>query len=61
MALEKYNDLLDINNLSTIFSVSKNTIYKSIKKGEFGTPIKIGRAYKIPKMYIIQKYFSEYG
>jgi predicted DNA-binding transcriptional regulator AlpA len=43
-----------------IFSVSKNTIYKEIKQGTFGTPITIGRSFKIPRMYIWNKYFVNY-
>jgi len=53
--------LLNIEELSTIFDVSKNTIYKSVKDGKFGTPIQIGRAYKVPKTYIIKKFFRNYN
>ena len=59
-ALTDYNDLLSINDLSQIFTVSKNTIYKEVKAGKFGSPIQIGRAYKIPKAFIIQKFFYDY-
>jgi len=59
--LAGYNDLLSIRDLSKIFSVSRNTIYKEIKAGKFGTPIQIGRAYKIPKIYVINKFFYNYG
>ena len=58
--LQDYKDLLTVDDLSTIFGVSKSTIYKSVKNGEFGTPIQIGRAYKIPKVYLIKKYFRNY-
>jgi len=56
-ALSNYNDLLNINDLSKIFEDSKNTIYKYIKNGEFGTPIQIGRTIKVPKTRIIKKIF----
>ena len=59
--LSNYGDLLNIKDLSTIFNVSKNTIYKSVKDGKFGTPIQIGRAYKIPKIYVIKKFFQNYS
>ena len=59
-ALSNYGDLLNVEDLSAIFEVSKNTIYKSVKDGKFGTPIQIGRAYKIPKTYIIKKFFKNY-
>jgi len=29
-----------------------------MQNGKFGTPIKIGREIKIPKNYIIQRYFN---
>jgi len=53
-----YNDLLSVNDLSKIFNVSKQTIYKELHNGKFGQPIQIGRAYKIPKTYIVQRYFN---
>ena len=59
--LSHYGDLLDVQDLSKIFEVSKNTIYKHIKAGKFGTPIRIGRAHKIPKIYIANKFFYEYS
>jgi len=55
-----YSDLLSINDLTEIFNVSKQTIYKEIKQGKFGIPIQIGRAYKIPKAYVLDKYFHNY-
>ena len=60
MMLSEYKDLLSVDDLSKIFEVSKATIYKSIKQGDFGRPIKIGRAYKVPKSYIIKKYFCNF-
>jgi len=60
MQLEKYKDLLSVNDLMEIFGVSKQTIYKNIKDGKFGTPIKIGRAFKIPRLYIWNKFFVNY-
>jgi len=59
--LSNYGDLLNVEDLSTIFGVSKNTIYKSVNDGKFGTPIQIGRAYKIPKVYVIKKFFKNYS
>jgi len=59
-ALSSYKDLLSVDDLSKIFGVSKNTIYKSIQNGDFGNPIRIGRAYKVPRMFIVNKFFNEY-
>jgi len=58
--LTKYSDLLSIKDLTEIFQVSKQTIYKEIKLGKFGSPIQIGRAYKVPKTYILEKYIRSY-
>jgi len=57
--LTEYRDLLSVKDLSTLFDVSEQTIYKEIKDGKFGVPIKIGRTYKIPKIYIMERYFSQ--
>jgi len=60
MELTKYKDLLSVDDLTKIFNVSKTTIYKEIKQGKFGVPIQVGRAFKIPKNYVLKKYFSNY-
>lgn len=59
MPLEKYRDLLSVNDLIEIFGVSKTTLYREIKNGTFGKPIRIGRAYKFPKMVVIEKVILE--
>ena len=56
--LSEYKDLLTVEDLSKIFEVSKNTIYKEIRSGKFGSPIQIGRAYRVPKLYILKKFFK---
>lgn len=48
-----YSDLLSVQHLAEIFDVSKQTILKELKKGTFGKPLKIGRAYKVPKICIL--------
>ena len=58
--LANYKDLLGVDDLAQIFDVNKNTIYNSINNGEFGKPIQIGRAYKVPKIFIIKKFLCEY-
>ena len=52
-----FKDLLSVSDLSAIFDVSKQTIYREIQDGKFGNPIRIGRAYKVPKIYVIHRYF----
>ena len=58
--LSEYRDLLTVSDLSKIFTVSIGTIYKEIHEGKFGSPIQIGRAFRIPKVFIIRKYFEDY-
>ena len=55
--LAEYKDLLSVRDLCKIFEVSKQTIYKEMKAGKFGSPILVGRAMKIPKIHILQRYF----
>ena len=56
--LLEYRDLLNVEDLSIIFGVSKQTIRRELKRGKFGNPIQVGRAYKIPKVYVLQRYFQ---
>ena len=58
--LDNYNDFLSVQNLAEIFGTTKGTIYKELHAGKFGIPLKIGRTYKIPKLYILQRYFNGY-
>ena len=58
--LEDYKDLLSAKDLSRLLGISTQTIYKEIKNGRFGEPLKFGREYRIPKVYIINKYFRRY-
>ena len=58
--LSEYKDLLSVQDLMGIFGVSKATIYKEIKQGKFGTPICIGRSFKIPRIYVYNKFFANY-
>ena len=59
--LSEYRDLLSVRDLAKIFTVSIGTIYKEIHEGKFGSPIQIGRTFRIPKIYIIRKYFDNYN
>jgi len=59
MILTEYKDLLSVKDLMNIFGASQQTIYKKMKCGEFGNPIRIGRTYKIPKLHLLNKYFNE--
>jgi len=54
--LDYYGDLLTVEDLSKFFGVSKQTVYKEIRDGKFGEPLRLGRSYRIPKIYISQRY-----
>jgi predicted DNA-binding transcriptional regulator AlpA len=60
MDMDKYRDLLSVADLIDIFGVSKQTIYRELHDGAFGEPIRMGRAYKVPKMYVYNKFFRNY-
>jgi predicted DNA-binding transcriptional regulator AlpA len=58
--LSGYRDLLSVDDLSEIFSVNNQTIHKELKKGRFGKPIRMGRAYKVPKIHIVSRFFASH-
>jgi excisionase family DNA binding protein len=60
MTLDNYGDLLTVKDLSGFLGVSEQTIYKEIRQGKFGKPLKFGRVYRIPKVYILERYFGGY-
>ncbi len=49
--LKDYPDVLDVPQLAEFLGVSKKTIYSLLKDGEI-VSVKIGRAYRIPKIYV---------
>lgn len=55
--LTNYDDLLSVKDLAKIFKVSKSTIRRELNAGKFGKPILIGREFKIPKIYIVNRFF----
>lgn len=51
--LNKYNDVLTVEELCEVLRIGKNTAYKLLKSGKIKS-IKIGSTYKIPKRSIIR-------
>lgn len=49
--LNKYNDVLTVEELCEVLRIGKNTAYKLLKSGEVKS-VKIGNIYKIPKKYL---------
>ena len=55
--LNKYNDILTVEELCEVLRIGKNTAYKLLKNGEIKS-IKIGKVYKIPKKSV-KKYLEQ--
>jgi excisionase family DNA binding protein len=51
--LRDYPDVLDVSQVSAILGVSTKTVYRLLNSGELAS-LKIGRAFKIPKLYVLQ-------
>lgn len=49
----EYPDILDVEQMSKLLSVSKKTAYRLLKQGAVDS-LKVGREYKIPKVNIIK-------
>jgi excisionase family DNA binding protein len=56
--LNRYNDILTVEELCEVLKIGKNTAYILLKSGEIKS-VKIGRVYKIPKKNII-KYLTSH-
>ena len=48
-----YPDVMDVEQMSRALGVSVKTGYKILKEGEIKS-VKVGRAYKIPKIRVIE-------
>jgi len=48
-----YPDLLDVTETSQLLGVSTKTVYNLLKSGQIKKK-KVGRAYRIPKIYITE-------
>jgi len=56
--LRGYPDILDVCQTGQILGVSTKTIYKLIQEGRLNA-LKVGRAYKIPKVSILEAFFID--
>lgn len=50
--LKDYPDIMSIEEMSAALGVSTKTAYKLLREGEI-TAIKVGRAYRIPKIHLL--------
>jgi excisionase family DNA binding protein len=51
--LRDYPDILDVGQVSAILGVSSKTVYRLLNEGSLAS-LKVGRAFKIPKLYLLQ-------
>ena len=51
--LREYPDVLDVKHVGTILGVSTKTVYRLLNEGTLSS-LKVGRAFKIPKLYVMQ-------
>lgn len=51
--LSSYPDVLDVEQVCEILSISTKTAYKLLNDGALNS-LKVGRAFKIPKLYMLQ-------
>lgn len=56
--LNRYKDILTVEELCEVLKIGKNTAYALLKSGEIKS-VKIGRVYKIPKKNVV-KYLTKY-
>jgi len=50
---DDYSDVLSVNEVASALNISKGSMYKLLQNKELKS-IKIGRIYKVPKIYLIQ-------
>jgi excisionase family DNA binding protein len=48
-----YPDILDVKHVSELLNVSTKTVYRLLNDGALAS-LKVGRAFKIPKLYLLQ-------
>jgi len=48
-----YPDILDVKHVSELLGVSSKTVYRLLNEGTLDS-LKVGRAFKIPKLYLLQ-------
>ena len=60
--LEKYNDVLTINDIMDILQIGRNSAYKLINSGEIKS-LRVGRNIRIPKVFLLDylsgKYYTD--
>jgi excisionase family DNA binding protein len=50
---QNYPDVLDVKHVTELLGVSSKTVYRLLNEGTLDS-LKVGRAFKIPKLYLLQ-------
>ena len=50
--LKEFPDIMDVTNLCRALRISEKTAYKLLKSGQIPS-MKVGRAYRIPKLHVL--------
>lgn len=58
IVFEQYPDVVDVDQMCDMLQIGKTQAYRILKQGLIKFK-KIGRIYKIPKIYIVQYFESE--
>ena len=48
-----YPDVLDVKHVSEMLNISCKTVYRLLNEGKLAS-LKVGRAFKVPKLYLLQ-------
>jgi len=56
--MEQFGDLMSVKDLSKLLGISSQTVYKEIKSGTFGKPLKFGREYRVAKINVMDICFG---
>ena len=52
IVLKEYPDIMDVETMCKALNISEKTGYKLLKNGQI-TAMKVGRAYRIPKLHVL--------
>lgn len=58
--LANYPDVMDVEQMSRALNISTKTAYRLLKEGDI-KGFKVGRAYKVPKVRVIEFLLQEDG
>lgn len=57
---KNYDDILTVDDLKEILKIGRNTAYSLVNDGIIRS-IRVGKAYRIPKQFLMDYLFSDYN